>query len=73
MVPGHRYGMNVIKTVQRPGAEAKAEFILDIDVYTLSPFEVNTEMLNRRLKEMRWLKNKTFLGTITEKLQESLK
>jgi uncharacterized protein (TIGR04255 family) len=73
IVPGYPYGMNIIKTVQRsgPGSEG-TQFILDIDVYTLSPFEVDTEMLNQRLQEMRWLKNKAFFGTITEKLKASL-
>jgi uncharacterized protein (TIGR04255 family) len=73
-IPGNTYGMNVIKTVQRPpGPVAKEDqFILDIDVYTLSPFEVDTEILNQRLQEMRWLKNKAFFGTITEELKASL-
>ncbi len=70
-VPNHPYAINLIKTVQNPEAKELA-LILDVDVYTQQPFEAKIGLLEHRLAEIRWLKNKTFLGTITEKLKERL-
>ncbi|MGH8605195.1 MAG: TIGR04255 family protein [Gammaproteobacteria bacterium] len=67
LVPGHPYAINVIQTVQSPhgpGTEAAA-LILDIDVYTIQPFELRDNVFPTRLAEMRWLKNKVFFGSIT--------
>jgi len=44
--------------------------ILDIDVFTTQPLELEQSMLVRRLLEMRWLKNKVFFGSVTEKALE---
>ena len=41
--------------------------ILDNDVFTVDPFEFQQEVLERRLAEMRWLKNKAFFGIISKK------
>ena len=68
-VPGHAYAINVIRTLQRPeetGSQAMA-VILDIDAYTIRPFKPSRAALNRRLTEMRWLKNKVFFGSVTKK------
>ncbi len=68
-VPGHPYAINVIRTIQHPqspGTEWIA-VILDIDVFTLQAFEHNQNVLEQRLAEMRWLKNKAFFGSITQK------
>ncbi len=68
-VPGHAYAINLIRTIQSPqsaGASGIA-LILDIDVFTAQPFELDDTLLARRLLEMRWLKNKTFFGSITQK------
>jgi uncharacterized protein (TIGR04255 family) len=46
---------------------------LDIDVHNTVPFEINTAEIEKRLGEMRWLKNKAFFGSITPELVEKLK
>lgn len=69
-VPGHPYAMTVIRTIQVPphsGGPGVA-LILDIDVFTIQEFALlDDAMLVHRLKEMRWLKDKVFFGSITEK------
>ena len=53
-VPGHRYSMNIIKTVQPPEAQGKeSALILDIDVYTGQPFQEGTEIVQERLAEKK--------------------
>lgn len=66
-VPGHSYAMNVIRTIQPPRAQGTTGFglILDIDVFTTQGFELVAATLERRLLEMRWLKNKVFFGSVT--------
>lgn len=74
-VPGHSYAINVVQTIQLPN-DPRTEgiaLILDIDVFTLQPFELRREMLDQRLAEMRWLKNKVFFGSLTEKALHSFK
>ena len=73
-VPGHHYAINVIKTVQPPEAQGKeSALILDIDVYTGQPFQAEAEIVQERLAEMRWLKNKSFFGIITSNLLNKLR
>jgi uncharacterized protein (TIGR04255 family) len=73
VIPNQPYGVNLIKTVQPADAPNK-EFglILDIDVYTTTPFANEINLIEEKLKEMRWLKNKVFFKTITKKLKGSL-
>lgn len=72
-VPGQPYGINLIKTVQNLGTVgSEAAFILDIDVYSQHPIDAKTDLIESKLREMHWLKNKTFFGIITEHLKESL-
>ena len=61
--------MNIIRTIQPPAAQGGAGFglILDIDIFTTQGFEVDEATLERRLLEMRWLKNKVFFGSVTPK------
>ncbi len=68
-IPGYRYAINIIRTIQQPQLPEpdRIGIILDHDVFTLEPFEVQQEVLERRLAEMRWLKNKVFFGSITDK------
>ena len=47
--------------------------ILDIDVFTTRAMELNEEVFLKRLQEMRWLKNKAFFGSITQKALERFK
>jgi len=71
-VPGHPYAINVIQTVQPAQASAGdgVALILDIDVFTTEGIELSDETLSRRLLEMRWLKNKVFFGSITDRTKE---
>lgn len=68
-VPGYPYAINIIRTIQppQPPEPDRVGIILDHDVFTLEPFQVQQEMLERRLAEMRWLKNRVFFGSITDK------
>jgi uncharacterized protein (TIGR04255 family) len=67
-VPGHSYAINVIRTIQQ--LNGGVALILDIDVFTTQGFDLDEGVLARRLLEMRWLKNKVFFGSITEKALE---
>ena len=66
-VPDHPYAINVIRTIQPPGAPGVQglSLILDIDAFTTQGFELDEVALKQRLLEMRWLKNKVFFGSIT--------
>jgi len=68
-VTGHPYAINTIRTIQRPqpSEQDRVGIILDNDVFTVEPFEFQQEILESRLTEMRWLKNKAFFGIISEK------
>ena len=69
IVPDHPYAINIVRTVQPPTDPNAMAIILvlDIDAYTLSEFEFDNELLKRKLFEIRWLKNKAFFGSITDK------
>jgi len=71
-VPGHPYAINVIRTIQQlnGGVDGGVALILDIDVFTTQGFDLDDTVLQRRLLEMRWLKNKVFFGSITAKALE---
>ena len=70
-VPETQYSVNLIKTVQNiPG---EIGLILDIDVFMGNRFEYNESSLKRFLEEMRWVKNKIFFTSLTEKIIEELK
>ena len=68
-VPGYPYAINLIRTIQQPQPpdHDRIGIILDNDVFTVDPFEFQQEVLERRLAEMRWLKNKAFFGIISKK------
>jgi uncharacterized protein (TIGR04255 family) len=71
-VPGHPYAINIIRTIQPSTGNGGAGtgVILDIDVFTAQEFEPDEGKLVHRLLEMRWLKNKAFFGSVTEKALE---
>jgi uncharacterized protein (TIGR04255 family) len=74
-VPGYSYAINLIRTIQPP-QDAKNEglkLIFDIDVFTVQSFEYDEARITHALAEMRWLKNKAFFGSITEKALETLR
>ena len=74
-IPGSSYSVNVIRTIQvSPQPQTRgAALILDIDVFTTQPFDLSVGVVEQRLPEMRWLKNKVFFGTITQQVLERLK
>jgi uncharacterized protein (TIGR04255 family) len=71
-VPGHPYSINIIRTIQPSAGNGGAGIgvILDIDVFTGQEFEPDEAKLLHRLSEMRWLKNKAFFGSVTDKALE---
>lgn len=74
-VPGHPYAVNVVRTIQLP-QDPRTQglgIILDRDVFTMRPFEISQELMNTRLAEMRWLKNKVFFGSVTQKALENFR
>jgi len=70
-VPGTQHSVNLIKTVQNIAGEIG--LILDIDVFMAKRFEYNELHLKQFLEEMRWVKNKIFFTSLTEKIIEELK
>lgn len=70
-VPETAYSVNVIKTVQNvPG---DIGLLLDIDVFMQSHFAYNELRIIEFIEDMRWVKNKIFFGSLTEKLIKELK
>lgn len=74
-VPNTPLALRVTRTAQAPQAAGDDHIglILDIEVFTVEPCELNESMMRQRLAEMRWLKNKAFFGSITKKLLERLR
>jgi len=70
-VPGHPYHVNYIQTIQPSPQRAGLAIIVDIDVFTVG--ETEPEQLEVHLAKMRWLKNKLFFGTVTEKALQRLR
>lgn len=69
ILSNYPYGINIIRTIQ-PQVDNKVDILLDIDVFTLNNFEINSDILNKYLTEMRWIKNKLFFNYITKKSLE---
>lgn len=72
-VPGYSYGINFVQTVQPPQGPESGGLILDIDVFTTQPLDLEKDKLERYLPEMRWLKNKIFFGSIRKTIMETFK
>jgi uncharacterized protein (TIGR04255 family) len=68
VVPSYPYAINTVKVIEQ-GQDIPAGIVmlLDIDVFTLNPFELREETLTLYLAQMRYLKNKVFFGSLTEK------
>lgn len=67
------YGATVMRTIQ-PGPEAssgRAGLLLDVDVFTLEPFPSEQSMIERRLADLHWLKNRVFFDNVTERALKS--
>lgn len=72
VVPETNYSVNLIRTIQpAQGTPPSIPIILDIDVFTTAVAELVDADIEKRLTEMRWLKNKIFFGNITEKTKGS--
>lgn len=71
-VPDYPYEINIIRTVQPGESQRPAQLILDIDVFTITPLSLDEDPIKERLREMRWLKNKAFFGSVTNKIIKSL-
>lgn len=73
-VPGYDYAIQMTRTLQPPAIErgTTAGLIIDIDVSTTKPWRGTFSNLRTRLLEMRWLKNKTFFGSLTPNAQSLL-
>jgi uncharacterized protein (TIGR04255 family) len=68
-IPGHPYAVTTIRTIQPPqnhGTEGFA-LIVDIDAFTVYPFTLTQDSLESKLEDLRWIKNKVFFGSVTEK------
>jgi uncharacterized protein (TIGR04255 family) len=66
-VPDTDYQISITRTVQDEGSTGVA-LLIDIDVAHVRPILVEeSACLQDLLREMRWLKNKAFFGSITEK------
>jgi len=66
--PSHPYVINRVVTIRPPSENKGPILIFDIDVINTTEFELDGETeLTRRFLEMRWFKNKTFFGSISDK------
>ncbi|MCE5340283.1 MAG: TIGR04255 family protein [Planctomycetaceae bacterium] len=74
-VSGTAYSVNLIKTVQN-NVPGEIGLILDIDVFMQNmqdSFVYNERNVKECLEEMRWVKNKIFFGSLTDKTIQELK
>lgn len=75
-IPGHPYVVQIVKTVQSPqpaGIQGNM-LIIDIDVSMINIMsEFGMDALEKRLDEMRCLKNMAFFGSLTDQVVESFK
>ena len=72
-VPDHPYAINLIRTVQPPQDTGRIAIIIDIDVFTVEGVDFKEDRIKGMLEEMRWLKDKTFFGSVTENALEAFR
>jgi uncharacterized protein (TIGR04255 family) len=74
-VPGHPFGVRVIKVLQPSLTELpqSSGLFLDIDVFSMTAIPNEHGPLEDALTRMRWLKNKVFFGLLTEQAVESFR
>jgi uncharacterized protein (TIGR04255 family) len=73
-VPEHDLAIQISQTrepFQSPTKEVG--LILDIDAFTLKGFEIKDDVLQNRLNQLRWLKNKAFFGSVTQQVIGTVK
>jgi uncharacterized protein (TIGR04255 family) len=73
-VPGHPFGIRVIKVMQpsMPELQHSSGLFLDIDVFSTTAIPNEPEPLDKALTRMRWLKNKVFFNLMTDAAVKSL-
>ena len=73
-VPGHPYLVNLRRTVENSAdaAALKTAFIIDVDVFATEGLD-ELSAIQKRLLDMRWLKNKIFFGSVTPEVIEGYK
>jgi uncharacterized protein (TIGR04255 family) len=66
-VPDHPYAINIVRTIQPPPNPLTdgSGLIIDIDAFTTQSFENGLGVLEQRLAELRWLKNKAMFVSVT--------
>ncbi len=74
-VPGHPFGIRVIKVMQpsMPELQQSSGLFLDIDVYSTSAIPNEPGALEHALTRMRSLKNKVFFSLLTDSAIESFR
>lgn len=74
VVPGHNYRIKITRAVQKENgtSDASAGLIIDVDVFTTEPVPLENANLEKCISEMRWLENKAFFGTISQRLKDEL-
>jgi uncharacterized protein (TIGR04255 family) len=70
-IPGYPYYINWTCAKEVTPSNDQTAFILDIDVYTTDSILIQEGILDQKLKEMRWLKDKTFFTSITKSAKET--
>jgi len=71
-VPNHSYGVTLIRTNQPASAASEGHLglLIDIDVSCQDRIAPDIARIERRLADMRWLKNKVFFANVKEKALE---
>lgn len=67
-VPGTLYSVNVIKTTQN--TKKDIGLLLDIDVFMNNHLNFDELQISEHMNKMRWVKNKVFFSSLTEKALE---
>ncbi len=73
-VPESPYFITIRRTIQ-PNQEDDSTFglIIDVDVFANEPMVADENVILNHLTSMRWLKNKSFFGTLTQRCIEELR
>ncbi len=67
LMPKRACAVNIITTLQAETQSPGQSLILDIDAFTQDALRTDSASLETRLRELRWLKNKVFFGSVTKK------
>ncbi|HSI86955.1 MAG: TIGR04255 family protein [Candidatus Methylacidiphilales bacterium] len=71
-VPGHDYAVRVLSTIQEAPGLPSRRLTLDIEAITEKKSDLlKKKTLDKRLDDMRWLKNKAFFGSLKPKAWEA--